>query len=129
MTRAVVLVTVAALTGCARGRAGDPASPSSGVRGRTMVDGGCPIQRAERPCPHKPVVATITVTPVGTSRPVAVVVSDAHGRFEVPLLPGRYVVAATQVDRALHPNAPDIQVTVEQGKYPDITIPFDSGIR
>ncbi len=94
-----------------------------------MVDGGCPVRRGELPCPDKPVAANITVTAIGTRQRVAVVVSDAQGRFEVPLAPGNYLIGATKIGGALLPSARNTQVTVERGNYRDITIPFDSGIR
>lgn len=126
---AAALMATAVLAGCARARPAAAGAASSGVRGRAMVDGGCPVQRAEHPCPDKPVAARITVTWAGTGHQVATVLTDAKGRFEMPLSPGRYVVAATNMSGGLLLSTREIEVTVNQGRYSDITVQFDSGIR
>jgi hypothetical protein len=110
-----------------------PPSPSlppvdSGIAGTTVVDGGCPVQRVDQPCPDRPFQARIVVARDNAST-VASVQTDADGRFRIPLPPGRYVVRPASPSNARLPRADPLPVVVEPGRYTTITVRFDSGIR
>ena len=129
--RRVVLVCAAlaaALAGC--GDSGsDIASPGSGVRGRALVDGGCPVLTAEKPCPSRPVSAQIVASVKGYEDPAATVTSDADGHYELRLPPGTYVVSGRAGDGRPFPFAKPVEVTVRDGAFTWLRVSFDSGIR
>jgi hypothetical protein len=93
------------------------------------VDGGCPVVRADSPCPDRPFQARLTVTDAGSGAQVAAADTDPAGRFRLPLPPGRYVVRAANPNGAPLPRAAPLTVTVASGRYTTLAIRFDSGIR
>jgi hypothetical protein len=105
------------------------AQGESGVAGRTMVDGGCPVEHEASPCPQKPVSARITVVLAGTGTVVTVVISDAEGRFRVGLPPGSYVLNAVNLTGAPYPRSSPVDVVVHSGGFTDVSVSFDSGIQ
>jgi hypothetical protein len=133
--RIVVHVSAAAaavclLLGCASAHVPGPgAKPNSGIEGRTMVDGGCPVIRRGSPCPDKPLAARLTVTRVGSARTTAQATSDKNGYFRIPLPPGHYVVQPHNLTGAVVPIAQPVTVTVRAGQFTVVRISFDSGIR
>jgi hypothetical protein len=126
---AEMLLGVVIIAGC--GSAADSAAPppQSGIEGRTMVDGGCPVLRPDTPCPEIPHPARIVVASTETAATVVTADSDSSGRFRIPLEPGTYTLKSTNIDNAFLPRAMDLRVTVTAGHYEDLTITFDSGIR
>jgi hypothetical protein len=106
-----------------------PAASTSGVQGRTMVDGGCPVVRAQSPCPDRPLSARLTITGADQTRTVAETTSDTDGRFRVPLPPGSYTIHPANLTGAVTPIAQPVTVTVTAGQFTVVTVPFDSGIR
>jgi len=103
-----------------------PASADSGVKGQVFISPICPVVQAGQECPDQPYQATLTVNdPDG--RMVAQVLTDAEGRFKIPLEPGEYI---------LHPESPNVMpfageqnFTVESGRFTQISVNYDSGIR
>ncbi|MEV6940812.1 carboxypeptidase-like regulatory domain-containing protein [Streptomyces sp. NPDC051172] len=127
-----VLALAAALSAAGCGDAHPGASPTasdSGIKGRTMVDGGCPMAREHSPCPDRPLSARLTITSGAPARKVAETTSDADGRFRVPLPPGTYTVHPANLTGAVAPIPQPVTVRVTNGRFTDIVIPFDSGIR
>jgi hypothetical protein len=121
------LVCLALVSGCGARAATAPAD--SGVQGQTVVDGDCPVLRADSPCPDRPQPAKITVTRSGSPEVVTSVQTDEQGRFRVPLTPGNYVLHAVNTANAMLPRAPVTPVTVDPGSFRQVRIRFDSGIR
>lgn len=103
-----------------------PASPDSGIEGQVLIGPVCPVVQQGQECPDQPYQATLTVnSPNG--REIVKIQTDAEGRFTIPLEPGEYV---------LHPESPNVMpfaaeqtFIVESGKYTQITVIYDSGIR
>ncbi|MFF4361596.1 hypothetical protein [Streptomyces sp. NPDC001604] len=85
--------------------------------------------RDHSPCPDRPLSARLTITSSDPGRKIAETTSDANGRFRVPLPPGTYTVHPANLTGAVAPIAQPITVTVTSGRFTDIIIPFDSGIR
>ncbi|NUT94070.1 MAG: hypothetical protein HOY78_18815 [Saccharothrix sp.] len=124
MRHRLILLTVL-LTACAQ-----PAgTPDSGIDGRTMVDGGCPLAKDAPPCPDKPLPARIRITAAGTDTTTAETTSDDTGHFRVPLPPGRYTLHPANLTGHMLPTAQPQDVEVTAGRYTTVTVPFDSGIR
>lgn len=85
---------VLSAVGCGDSRAsGSPGASDSGIEGRTMVDGGCPMVREHSPCPDRPLSARPTVT---TRRPR----TDGHQDHQRHRRPLPYPAAAGH----LHPS-------------------------
>lgn len=96
------------------------------MEGQVLLGPMCPVVQQGQECPDQPYQATLTVkTPEGVQ--ITQFQSDEQGRFKVPLVPGEYI---------LHPESPngipfagDQSFLVETGKYTQITVNYDSGIR
>jgi hypothetical protein len=105
-----------------------PASADAGVEGKVLIGPNCPISQTPQgpECADKPYQATISVNnPDG--RLVAQVKTDEKGYFKIPLDPGDYI---------LHPETPNMipfaneeNFTVTAGKFTQLTVKYDSGIR
>ncbi|WP_225829868.1 carboxypeptidase-like regulatory domain-containing protein [Streptomyces sp. NK08204] len=130
---ALALLTLAAVlsaAGCGDSHgAGAPPASDSGIEGRTMVDGGCPVIREHSPCPDRPLSARLTITSGDPQRKVAETTSNADGHFRVPLPPGTYTIRPVNLTGAVTPIAQPVTVTVTSGRYATVVIPFDSGVR
>jgi hypothetical protein len=103
-----------------------PTPRGSGIEGQVLLGPMCPVVQEGQACPDQPYQATLTVTSRNGVQ-VAQFQSDEQGRFRVSLVPGEYV---------LHPESPngipfavDQSFTVETGRYTQITVLYDSGIR
>ena len=104
----------------------EPASTTSGVEGQVFIGPVCPVVQVGQECPDQPYQATLVVNN-SNGREIVKVQTDAQGRFKIPLEPGEYV---------LHPETPNVMpfaseqpFTVEPGKFTQITVTYDSGIR
>ena len=103
-----------------------PASTDSGIEGQVFIGPLCPVVQVRQECPDQPYQATLTVTD-SNGREIVKVQTDAEGRFKIPLEPGEYI---------LHPESPNAMpfaaeqnFTVEPGKFTQVTVNYDSGIR
>ncbi|MEW6086677.1 MAG: carboxypeptidase-like regulatory domain-containing protein [Chloroflexota bacterium] len=115
-------VLIFSLTACSA----PPTPTDSGVEGQVLIGPMCPIVQEGQECPDQPYQATLTVlSPNG--RRIVQVQTDEQGRFKIPLAPGEYI---------LHPESPnglpfasDQNFVVEAGRFTDIVVNYDSGIR
>ena len=103
-----------------------PTPRGSGIEGQVLLGPMCPVVQQGQDCPDQPYQATLTVTSTNGVQ-VVQFQSDEQGRFRVSLVPDEYV---------LHPESPngipfagDQSFTVETGRYTQITLHYDSGIR
>lgn len=103
-----------------------PMPRGSGIEGQVLLGPMCPIVPQGQECPDQPYQATLTVQSLSGVQ-IAQFQTDEEGHFHVPLVPGEYI---------LHPESPsglpfagDQAFIVETGRYTQITIHFDSGIR
>ena len=104
-------------------------TPSSGIRGTVKIGPNEPVATAGTSSAFKPYAAKLMITEQGgqhLKRP-ARVKSGTDGTFSTALEPGTYVIEADggQTPPTLKP----ITVKVEQGRYSDVEVNFDSGIR
>ena len=126
---AVFSVALLALAACG----GEPAKgppESSGIEGQVLLGPQCPVVREGSPCPGKPLRATIEVYSADRQKKITTFTSDAGGRFHVGLLPGDYYVnpLPPNPNRPLPAGRPQT-VTVEDHKWTEVTIEYDTGIR
>jgi hypothetical protein len=94
-----------------------------------MVDGGCPILRPDTPCPDQPLAAKVTVSKDSDRSVVATIETAADGSYRIPLTPGSYTLHAANLTDAELPRGTNQRITVHSGRFEDVTLMFDSGIR
>lgn len=110
-------------------RSGDaPPIALSGVRGVVTQGPMCPVQRIDQPCPDQPYQASIVVQDLFGAE-VARTRSGPSGEYTVALLPGEYVVRGQNLTGAVLPRAGATRVSVEAGRWANLDITFDTGIR
>ena len=104
----------------------NPTPRGSGIEGQVLIGPMCPVVQDGQECPDQPYQATLTIQ---TRNGVQIMQfqTDEQGIFKVPLAPGEYI---------LHPESPnglpfagDQTFLVETGRYAQIIIHYDSGIR
>ena len=103
-----------------------PTPRGSGIEGQVLIGPMCPVVQQGQECPDQPYQATLTVKSLDGLQ-IAQIQTDAQGRFRISLVPGEYI---------LHPESPnglpfagDQSVMVETGRFTQVTIHYDSGIR
>jgi hypothetical protein len=103
-----------------------PTPRGSGIEGQVLLGPMCPVVQQGQECPDQPYQATLTVMNRDGVQ-VTQFQTDDQGRFSVPLVPGEYI---------LHPESPngipfagDQSFMVETGRFTQITVHYDSGIR
>jgi len=104
----------------------DPTPTDSGIEGQVLIGPMCPVVQEGQECPDQPYQATLTVNRLN-GRKIVQFQSDEQGRFKIPLAPGEYI---------LHPESPNVMQSaseqtffVEAGKFTQIIVNYDSGIR
>jgi len=103
-----------------------PTPTDSGIEGQAWIGPICPVVQAGQECPDQPYQAVLTVnSPTGER--IVQVQTDENGVFKIPLAPGEYI---------LHPESPNALpfaseqiVRVEAGKFTQVLVSYDSGIR
>ncbi len=109
--------------------AGTASSGVSGIQGQVRIGPTCPGPvRAEvsTQCADKPYQATFTVLNQ-SKQPVTQFQTDEQGHFQIALPPGTYILQP-ETSNVL-PRVAAQTVTVMKGKFTDLQITFDSGIR
>ena len=103
-----------------------PTPRGSGIEGQVLLGPMCPVVQQGQECPDQPYPATLTVKTLDGLQ-ITQFQSDAQGRFRISLVPGEYI---------LHPESPngipfagDQAFVVESGRYTQIVVNYDSGIR
>lgn len=86
----------------------------------------CPVVQVGQECPDQPYQAVLTVNSPEGER-IAQVQTDEEGRFKIPLLPGEYILHPESTD--VLPFASEQIIFVEEGKYIQVIVNYDSGVR
>jgi hypothetical protein len=123
---ASLLLLAVILAGC--GTAASPPVPASSgtVIGRVLAVPGCPVERANSPCPGIPVRGA-RVRALRGGKVVAAVRSRSGGAFQFRLGAGTYTLTA--VNAGGYPSAARAVITVRPGARVSVTLTVDSGIR
>jgi hypothetical protein len=101
----------------------------SGIEGQAVITPTSPVLRANMPrLDPAPFETTLVVVTAGERREVARLKTGSDGRFRVSLPPGQYIVKP-QTEGRRWPRGGEQEVTVTSGKFSQVTITFDSGIR
>jgi hypothetical protein len=103
-----------------------PTPRGSGLEGQVLLGPMCPVVQSGQECPDQPYQATLTVKSLDGLQ-IIQFQTDAQGRFLVSLVPGQYILHPESPDGI--PFAEDQSFSVETGRYTQITVHYDSGIR
>jgi hypothetical protein len=127
-----VMVLMIVLSGCSAFAGPSPTPtpvPNSGIDGQVLIGPQCPVERPGDPnCADKPYQATVIVENADGSHEITRFTSGADGRFRVALEPATYLLNPQSKTSPFPRGVPQI-VTVEAGRYSQITISYDTGIR
>ena len=129
-TRALgALLLVLVLTSCGDSDDGPPADTR--ISGRVVLGPTCPVDSKDAECADAPAISVdLTVYAPSEADPMTagdLVVqkgTEDDGSFEIDLEPGTYLVTATA-----GMFCDTIGVTVKEGKYAEIEVPCDTGLR
>lgn len=120
-----ILVACIALVACGTSDLLGPDAPQ-GIEGLVLIGPQCPVQTQDGSCDDLPYQANIDVRTAAGAL-VTRVSSGEDGHFRVGLRPGDYVLDPESGDP--WPVAGPQDVTVEAGRYREVTVSFDTGIR
>lgn len=104
---------------------------NSGIEGVVMAGPTCPVERTppDPQCADKPIQTKVTIVRGNNATSVvAVLTSDAQGKFTISLPPGAYTVESGPYG-VPYPRCADVQVTVSATGYTKVAISCDTGIR
>lgn len=100
----------------------------SGVRGVVVSGPQCPVETIDDPCPDLPVSGIVVSVSTPEGSVAAETRTDAEGRFDVAVVPGEYVVQPVVESGGVAFSKP-VQVSVADGKFVEVTLIVDTGIR
>jgi len=122
---ALAALVLIALTAC--GADATAATPRSGtVTGRVTAGPTCPVERADHPCPPRPVSADIQAR-TGAGAVIASTHTNSNGNYTLRLRAGNYTLVA--VTHKTFPRCAGRQVTVKANTVTTAPISCDTGIR
>jgi major membrane immunogen (membrane-anchored lipoprotein) len=120
-----VMVLGLLIVGCASSSSSS-GTGDSGIQGKVLIGPTCPVETIEHPCPDRPLAADLVVARVGGGT-VATALSGNDGTFRVPLPPGAYTITVGHLGGV--GLAKPMAVTVPAGRFVEVTVSVDSGIR
>jgi hypothetical protein len=126
-TSVAILGLGLALGGCGSAATSVTAGTAgTGAYGQVTAGPTCPVERADHPCPPRPVVAEVDARDA-SGRTVATTRTDQAGSYSLSLAPGTYTLVA--VTGQTYPRCPPTPVTVGSGGPTRADISCDTGIR
>jgi hypothetical protein len=105
----------------------DPTA-TSGIAGLVLIGPMCPVETVDNPCPDQPFVADLVVRDA-QGRAICTTSSGTDGRFRIGLPPGTYELDPQSGAAGGLPYAAAQWISVEPGRYTEVAVTFDSGIR
>lgn len=114
------------LAACANGAGAG--SGSTGVLGVVVAGPTCPVERADSPCPDRPLEGVRLRIVDANGSEVTSVQSGHDGRFRVALDPGSYQILTTVQTGSIQFAKP-LAVTVPSHGFVHATVLVDTGIR
>ncbi len=112
--------------------------PTSGIEGQALIGPTCPVARPnDQKCADRPYHTTVIIKTL-EGQEVKRVTTDVQGKFRVDLEPEFYVIAARSAkrmvivpvkDAPVTLRLPDHQVQVVVGRFTNLKLIFDSGLR
>lgn len=104
-----------------------PVGLDSGISGLVEAGPTCPVVRPGMDCADRPIAATIIVRFASNGLEATRFTSGMDGTFHVPLPPGAYTLQAQPAGYLGTP--PPQNVDVQSGRFTNVTIDYDTGIR
>ncbi|MEX0801047.1 MAG: hypothetical protein WD379_07520 [Dehalococcoidia bacterium] len=127
---ATLLLALAAVTLLAACESDEvPPVTDSGIEGQALIGPQCPVVVEGTPCPDEPFQAIIDVWNAERTERVATFESGEEGRFRLALPPGDYYLDPQPPSAGGPPTGEPQEVTVPPGRFLEVTISYDSGIR
>ena len=126
-TLLLALAAVALLAACEDDEV--PPVTDSGIEGQVLIGPQCPVVVEGTPCPDEPLQATIDVWDAARSTRLTTFTTADDGRFRVALAPGDYYLDPQSPSAGAPPTPEPQEVTVPPGRFLEVTISYDSGIR
>ena len=124
---ALMLGIVTVFVACAPGSA---SAPAQGTLSGTVVAGPtCPVERADQPCPPRPVPNRQVMIETASGTVVTSATTDQNGHFQVALAPGTYEVRVAPGTSPFPIQRARQSVTITAGQTLKIQIELDTGIR
>jgi len=124
MQRTFVILLIFFLAACS------PQIPANtGIEGQVLIGPICPVVQQGKECPDKPYQATLTVLDSSGTREIVRFQTDTEGRFRLPLAPGNYILHPETAENMTMPFAPEQNITVTEGRFTQVNVDYDSGIR
>jgi hypothetical protein len=108
---------------------GSPTPPNTGIEGQVSAGPVCPAVQQDQTCPDEPFAAEIVVKDSRRGNDLLTVSSGEDGRFRINLAPGEYTLLPVSPNPGAPPFAESQLVKVEVGRYTQVTIKYDTGIR
>jgi hypothetical protein len=104
-------------------------TPQGTVNGLVVAGPTCPVERADQPCPPKPVPDRLVVIETAGGAVVARVTTDQNGQFTATLPPGTYDLKVPPGSSLYPVQRTKSKVTVIAGQTVQVQVMLDSGIR
>ena len=101
---------------------------SSGITGQVLLGPMTPVMRSDKIVPDKPFQAKIKILDEKREF-ITEFETDEEGKFRIPLAPGTYIISPVAPQPNLPPHPEEKTVTVEEGKFLETKVLFDTGIR
>lgn len=103
----------------------------SGIRGIALLGPMCPVERIppDPQCADRPYKTDLVVTSADGTKVFQQFSSADNGKFSVELKPGEYAISSSDTAKIFSRCASSGAVRVEKGKYADIILHCDTGIR
>ena len=109
----------------------EPPKQGSGIRGSVLLGPTCPVMMdpPDPKCDDKPFETKLALTTPDGSRVIKEFYSNALGTFSVSVSPGKYSIRSAVAANVLPYCSSDGEVQVSAGKFSEIIVHCDSGIR
>ena len=118
----IFLLFVLLFTACLQ----TPRPLDNGIEGTVTIGPMCPVMQEDVPCPDQPYQAVLTVLTT-SGEEVTQFQTDELGRFRVELAAGDYMLHPESLNGL--PFAADIPFIVDEHKFTQLEVSYDSGIR
>ncbi len=110
-------------------RYGTAVTLQSYIKGRIVAGPTCPVERAEDPCPPRPVVGRTVYLKDGPGiNTLQTFTTDSDGSFLAQVVPGEYRVEVSPAGFPLDRSGPHL-ISVVSGQTASLQIMLDTGIR
>jgi hypothetical protein len=123
----IIHIGLLLLAGC--GPSLPDAPPNTGIMGQALLGPNCPVVQEGQPCPDRPYVDAEIDLLDDSGRTLTTLTVDAAGAFRVDLPPGRYTLVPRPLEGVPFPTAGEQTVEVTEGRYTEVIVSYDSGIR